>query len=63
MSRAPRYNKTQTYRIISMPGNLWQLQIRHIMGKGTKTIDPWRKAGHSLDLPQAELLLQLTNGE
>ena len=48
MSRRPRYNKTQAFRIISLPAGMWQLQ-EHMGGKGTKTFDPWKKIGHPID--------------
>ena len=63
MSRAPRYNKFNTYRIISMPGGQWRLQRRRISGKGTPTIDPWSNAGQSMDLAKARIALAATNGE
>jgi hypothetical protein len=57
MSRAPRYNKNAEYRIISLPGQLWQLQ-HHKGGKGTKTYDPWKKIGLPLELDRAMVVLQ-----
>ncbi len=59
MSRAPRYNKTQAFRIISLPAGMWQLQ-EHMGGKGTKTFDPWKKAGNPVELDQAVIMLQQT---
>jgi hypothetical protein len=38
---------------------MWQLQ-EHMGGKGTKTFDPWKKAGNPVELDQAVIMLQQT---
>lgn len=60
MNRQPQYNKAQSYRIVSLPGQLWQLQ-RHSGQFATKTVDPWVKASHPQELADAQASLRKTD--
>ena len=56
MKRAPRYNKSRNYRLVSLPGGLWQTQ-HHSGQNGSQTFDPWIKIGHPIaDLTEAASL-------
>jgi hypothetical protein len=67
MSRKPIYSKTVPYRIISMPNELWQLQMKTAETKGTNAVkpnkhypdglphfDPWQQYARSTDLETAK---------